>query len=49
VDPMLHLSTRKKVLCKKCSGLEKENFIVNDVKGRSFKRKISNLYNAKKA
>jgi hypothetical protein len=34
---------------KKCSGLEKENFIANDVNGRSFKRKISNLYDAKKA
>jgi hypothetical protein len=34
---------------KKCSGLERKFFIANDVKGRSFKRKISNLYNAKKA
>jgi hypothetical protein len=43
------LNKEEGVVQKKCSGLEKENFIANDVNGRSFKRKISNLYDAKKA
>ena len=34
---------------KRGSSLEKQNLIANDVKGRSFKRKILDLYGAKKA
>jgi len=43
------LNKEEGVVQKRGSSLEKQNLIANDVKGRSFKRKILDLYGAKKA
>jgi hypothetical protein len=45
MDPMLYLLTRKKLLCRRSVLVKrKENLMANDVKGKSSKRKILDLY-----